>query len=279
MSNAFVVRPLPIVSAIVRGGGTALGDPANVMNDYAGVIWRSVAGNAVALQFDLGADTDIDTVLLFGIGGSLSPATQLAVSLATDAQGATFAGSNVASGVGTGNYWQPFIQDIYAGSAMPVIGGGKALWIKPSGGPPLFRHLHVAFSVIGAANQIEIARVVIGKRVLLARNFAFGGQFGVRDLGSFDFSPRGVLMRRRSKKLRTVNIAFPSTFRDEIEEQVQPLLEMIGNTEPIALVTDPDADAQRQNRMYFGPMLGEIATTQARAGGGWEWRCPMVSLF
>lgn len=282
MSNAFVVRPLPIAAAAVAASGssTVTGAPINLANDYAGVIWRgTTTGATLALDFDMGADIDLDTIMLFGITGTLLPDTSWRIALATAAQGPTFAGSNVTTGTGTGNYWWPPIAALHAGSAMPVIGGGKGLWTKPSGGPPLFRYVRLGFTGMGASAQIEAARVVIGQRIQLERNFAFGGQFGVRDLGSLDFSPRGVLLRRRSKKLRTVNIAFPATFRDEIEEKVQPLLELIGNTEPIALVTDPDADAQRQNRMYFGPLLGEIATTQARAGGGWEWRCPMVSLF
>ena len=281
MSNAFVVRPLAISAAAIAASGstTVAGAPINVANDYAGVIWRgSTSGSTLALDFDMGADVDLDTIALFGIAGTLAPSTTWRIALATAAQGPTFSGSNVTTGTGTGNYWWPPLADLYAGSAMPASGGGKALWLKPAGGPPLFRYVRLGFTGL-ATNQIEIARAVIGKRIQLARNFAFGGTYGVRDLGSFDFSPRGVLLRRRSKKLRTVNLGFPHAFKDEIEEQVQPMLELIGNTEPIALVTDPDAHAQRQNRMYFGPLVGELANTQAKAGGGWEWRCPMVSLF
>lgn len=280
MSNAFVVRPVAIAAAPVLSGTTLLGDAINVANDYAGIVWRATHGSAVIVRYDLGADVDLDTIAIFGIAGTLLPTATVRMALATSAQGPGFNGSNVATGTGTGNFWEPLApQGLYAGSTMPKTGGGKSLWTKPAGGPAAFRYVNVAFAGLGTGNHIQIARVAIGQRVQLARNFAFGGAFGVRDLGSFDFSPRGVLLRRRSKKLRTVNIAFPHSFRDEIEEQVQPMLELIGNTEPIALVTDPDAHAQRQNRMYFGPLIGELANTQAKAGGGWEWRCPMVSLF
>src|SRR3546814_4128372 len=71
----------------------------------------------------------------------------------------------------------------------------------------------VCSSDLASARAMRAARLAIGARIQLDRNFAFGGTFGVHDLGSFDFSPRGVLLRRRSKKLRTVNIGFRSDER------------------------------------------------------------------
>ena len=39
MANAWIIPPLPFVSA--SASSTDVGDPANVGNDYAGVIWAS----------------------------------------------------------------------------------------------------------------------------------------------------------------------------------------------------------------------------------------------
>ena len=51
----------------------------------------------------------------------------------------------------------------------------------------------------------------------------------------------------------------------EVEASVAPLLEKVGNTEPIALLTDPAPHAMRQRRAYFGPMVGDIGVTWRKA--------------
>ncbi|WP_380873590.1 hypothetical protein [Sphingomonas sp. DBB INV C78] len=257
---------------------TGSGAIANLGNDYAGIVWQSGVADAVAIVVDLGADVDLDTIGLFGIAGTLLSSASLRVSLATAAQGPAMNGSNVTTGTGTGNFWQPFTQALYAGSSMPVLGGGRSLWQKPAGGPPLFRYVNINVFGMGATNYVQMSRVAIGKRIQLDRNFVFGGAFGVRDLGNFDLSPRGVLIRRRSVKLRTAGVSFPHIHRDEVEAQVTPLLERLGNTEVVMLVTEPDAHAQRQNRMYLGPMVGDLSAVWAKADG-FEWRCNLVSLF
>lgn len=64
MANAWILQPMPIVGATVAG--SSLGDPMNVANDYAGVVWRSsLTGNA-DLIVDLGADVFVDSLLVFG---------------------------------------------------------------------------------------------------------------------------------------------------------------------------------------------------------------------
>ena len=43
MSNSIVVKPLPFAS--VSASSTAAGyDPANIGNDYMGVVWKSATG-------------------------------------------------------------------------------------------------------------------------------------------------------------------------------------------------------------------------------------------
>lgn len=266
MSNATAFKPLDILAA--TASSTAAGyDPAYVGNDFMGVVWKSASGAASrSLTIDLGADVAFDCLALFGLTGA-QPGWTLKVDAATAAQGSTF----------LGGFWSGTAATLLAGSAMPTSGRGKALWIAPSESPPPpSRYIRLTFAALGGA-AVTVARVAIGARLLLHRNFQFGAAFGVRDLGNLDFSARGVLLRRRGEKLRTVGVSFPHVHRDEFEEKVQPLIELAGNTEPICMISDPDPHAQRQNRMYFGMLVGDLGATWARPGG-FEWRANIVAL-
>lgn len=254
MANALLIKPLPLAN--VLSSTTAPGYRAsNIDRDEMGLVWRSSAGAATqVLTIDLGADQPVDTLIVLGLRGAL-PAWQLTVALATAAQG-SFGGS----------FWNGTAADLLAGSAMPVSGLGKALWLAPDGAPAVARYVRLTFSAIDNAG-VQVSRVVLGQRVQLARNFRFGAAFGVRPLGSVDFGRRGVLLRQRGARLRGVGISFGHVYRDEVEQTIQPLLERCGNDEALAIVTDPDADAERQQRMYFGFLTGDLGTVWARPGG------------
>ena len=266
MSNAFALRPL--VPTLVTASGTAAGyAAANVANDYAGIVWRSPTGANAYLIIDLGADILIDTVMLFGVKNAPAGA-KLTVGAAVAATG----------GASYTDYSQV---DLYAGSVTPRSGAGVALYrldLNGAGAAVSARYFKLYFDSLGAGGNIQIARVVIGKRTALNRNFSFGAAFGVRDLGSFGFSPQGVMLRRRAAKLRTLGISFDNVKRDEVEGQVQPLIELSAGQEPVALCIDPDTSTERQNRCYFGPLIGDMGNIW-RAAHAWVWRVNMIDLF
>lgn len=262
MANAIIVRPLPFAG--VTASQTAAGSSAEfVGNDFLGVCWKSNSGAQEALFIDLGADIAVDCIAMFGLTGAQVGWTW-DITAATSAQGPSFATS----------VWSESAGAVLAGTTMPVSGRGKALWVSGSGLKPAARYFRIG--LVASAN-FTVGRVVIGQRIALSRNFAFGAAFGVRELGRVDFSRRGVMLRARGVKQRSVGITFPHVHRDEVEAVVHPLLERIGGTEPVLLVTDPDANVQRQNRMYFGPLIGDIGTIWARPGG-FEWRANLTAL-
>ena len=253
MADALIVKPLPLVG--VTASTTAAGyDPAYVGNDYLGVVWRSQAGSSADLTIDLGSDIICDTAFLLGCDGATAAMT-LQVQVNTSAKGASF----------TSPSWSGAVLPFLAGSEMPSNGRGAALWQAPTtGGPPAARYWR--FRVAGmSSGQATVGRMVLGKAIALANNFAFGAAFGVRDVGKLDFSRLGVMSRARGAKLRTLGLSFPSIYRDEVERSVQPLIETIGNSEPIALITDPAADVMRQRRIYFGPLIGDLSYTWRKA--------------
>jgi hypothetical protein len=265
MSNAWAMRPL--VPASVSASSTAAGYAAsNVLNDHAGVVWKSAGGSDnVSITVDLGSIQSVSSALFFGCTGAQT--TWL-----LQIEGAD-------NSAFTSNYYIYTSNDpilFLAGSEMPAHGRGVGFWNRLAGGVSR-RYWRFTISGLGTA-QVTIARLALGLRMALNRNFGFGGAYGVRDLGRVDFSAAGVLLRRRAAKLRTMGISFPSVHKDEVEEKVQPLIELAAGQEAIVIVTDPEAHAQRQKRCWLGVMVGEMGTIWP-AAHRWEWRVNLVDLI
>jgi hypothetical protein len=261
MANAWIWSPLPF--AAVSAGSTAPGfAAANVGNEHMGVVWKSEPG-AASINIDLGADIPVDSGLLLGLTGAAAGWTMRLIA-ATAAQGPSFATSIYDSGV----------LPLLAGAAMPVNKRGRALWSNAE--PVVARYWYILITPT-PSGPVTIARIALGARIPLARNFRFGAAFGVRDLGAADFSRRGVFLPTKGAKLRSTGLTFGSAYQDEVEGYIHPLIERLGVTGPVALVTNPAADDQRQNRIYYGPMVGDLGTVFARANG-YEWTASVVDL-
>jgi hypothetical protein len=267
MSNAIFMRPLPmaVLSATNVVGGHA---GANVGNDYLGVVLKMQSAGAASQTFvlDLGEDLPVDTIALLGLTGATTAWT-MTVSAATQAQGAF---------TGASHSWAA--APLLAGAVVYVSGRGRAYWEKPAGGPAAARYWRVTITTPANNTAVTVARAVIGQRFQPERNFSFGAAFGYRDHGKVDWSNRAVLLRRRSARLRSTGVSFGALYRDEVETVVDPLIAAVGTTEPILLVTDPDVHAHRQNRIYFGPLIGEIGTVWAKANAGFQWQANIVDL-
>lgn len=269
MSRAVFMRPRAFT--VIDSPNTVTGTlGSNIGNDHMGVVWRAQhpAGNFHYFVVDFGSDVAIDTVALLGLTGATS-AWLIQVEVATAAQGPTFAGA--------GKYLYP-IAPLLAGASMPTSGRGRSYWEKPAGGPATARYWRVWITTPANNTVVTIARAVFGVRAQPQHNFDFGAAFGVRDTGKLDWSARGVLLRRRGVKLRTAGLSFTRLYKDEIIANVRPLLELVGNTGPIFLLTDPDPDADRQNRIYFGPLIGDLGNIWAKANAGFQWQADIVDL-
>lgn len=260
MSNAILFRPLSWAS--ISASNTAAGFAASNVTPHPvprmGLIWRASAGSATrSLTIDLGSDQALDTIALFGIasGGAVpSGSWTWSIHLATSAQGAF-----------TGAFWQGSSETLLAGATLPVSGKGKALWLAPASAPAAARYVRINFANLANA-AIDVALVAIGKRFQPSRNYSYGAAFGVRDTGSLDYSPRGVVLRRPGTKLRGMGLTFRSVHRDELEDTLQRLFETVGNTDPVVLVSDPDSHPQRQNRMGIGHLTGNLGSVHRVPG-------------
>lgn len=263
MSNALLFRPLTWASITASSQQTGFA-PASLSPwpvPRMGRVWRSATGGASqTLTIDLGADTPLDTIAVFGLGNqnaAPSASWQWTIALASAAQGAF-----------TGAFWNGTAQDALAGSVLPVSGFGKALWRAPSGAPAAARYVRITFSGLSNAS-VQAAIVAIGKAFVPARNYSYGAAFGVRDLGVLDYSPRGVIARRAGARLPGFGLTFNALRREEVEGELHRLFEQVGNTDPVVLVTDPADHAERQNRIGLGHLTGNLGSVH-RVPGFWQ---------
>jgi hypothetical protein len=257
MGNAIIVEPynLQVVVAEGSSGGT---EPGNLNNDWIGVVHRGTAVAPPALvSADFGGALPVDTVALLNSTGT---ATQWEVN------GGTVSGaSNVylASGL-----------TFAAGATGTTSGKVHSLHLLPA--IYMARYWTARFTAM--AGVFEAGRYVLGRKYQPARNFSFGAAFGVQDLGGGKFNSQGVWLPQPGIIQRTIGLSFTSTTRQEAELTLQPLLERVGNSKHILLVTNPDPDTLLQKRMYFGPLQGNLDTLW-RVPDGWEWRANLVSTI
>jgi hypothetical protein len=255
MSNAFLMRPLQwaAISTDTVAAGFTAANLAPWPIPRMGRVWRSTAsGPFDHIYIDLGAVQPIDTIALFGIGsGNAAPSASWNWRV-------DLSNSPILSGFPPEAYIGS-TAPLLAGSVLPASNRGKALWLAPSGAPASARYIRIALDT-GSAVPLQIALVAVGQRFQPARNFNYGAAFGVRDLGQIDYSPRGVVLRRPGAKLRGMGLTFAALRREEVEDSLQRLFERVGNTDPVVLVTDPDAHPHRQNRMGIGHLTGNLGT-------------------
>lgn len=262
MANAFLLAPMRISDFRVDGSLT-MGDPSYLANDYVGVVCRVQCdnpGNGAALRFDLGSNQSVDTFMLFGLTDFPAEGTVI-ISYAVSAAPETF---------------------IAVATQPPYAGGprtdGLGVLLCLAAAPVTARWIQFTFLAPSSGFAVKCSRAVIGTRFQPAIGFEYGAEFGVKDLGSLDVNARGVLLRHRGKKLRTLSLNFPSLSREEAESKAQKMLEQLGNSECVALCTNTAPEFERMNRCYYGPLIGDLGRTWVSARGH-EVRINLLGLM
>lgn len=260
MANAILVKPLPLGTVTAEGSGLST-LPGYLGNDHMGVVHRGTSTTAAVVQCDLGAARTIDFAAF--LSSNATGAQTLRVRADDDSD--LVAESAYDSGVIV----------FRAGATLPTSGRSNSWWEHASGVTQRYWRFDIA--ALGGT-PFDAGRLVLGRKIQLARNFSFGAGRGVKDTGSASFSAQGNLLRRYGRRLRTLSLSYAATAKAEIETLVLPLLEGVGNTDPVFVCIDPAADAERQNRMYFGLLQGDLQAIH-RVADGFEWRCDMTSLI
>jgi hypothetical protein len=259
MTNAFVCRPLVPLAIETLAAPAAPTLAADMLNDMVGVQYVSGrVGTTDAIDIDLGAATAIDTIALLQTNGSAATWTVLGA--------ATRSGLDTAPTLFSGTF--------AAGSVTPESGRTHALAVLAS--PATFRWFRIGLA--GLFAPIEVGRLVIGRRFQPEVNFSFGAVLGARDLAGGDFSRRGIFLPGDGVIQRSIQLRWAHAQRDEAEQQISTLIERVGNRGHLLLCIDPDAHPQRQRRLYFGPLQGNLAQVW-NVGQRFEWRADMNSVI
>lgn len=248
MGKAFLVRPLSFTVSEVSGtaAGTAAADLAD---DNIGLVWRASGTVGVYAIIDLGATApSIDFYSFL----SMLPAS--AVTIRARAYDSL---ANAQAAGATGLSYDSTALAANAGANVPFTGRQNS-WGEIAGGHSA-RFWRFDFGGLTAA--FEAARLVVGERLQFSRNFSFGRNKGIGDTGSVDWTPTGAMLRRLGAIFRTIDLRFESLSSAEVEDELEPILEIVGNTRPVLVVTDPDAHANRARRMWFGPITSPLSTS------------------
>jgi hypothetical protein len=258
MSNGFLCNS-DLFTATAGGGVVSGTSAAFLSNDFMGMVLRFSAGTPFFATIDFGAANAIDTFALLN--------TNLPVGAAWYLQGSS--ASDFSSGYDSG--------PIADGGEISNVRTGRRHLLLTLPTQQSFRYWRVVINGVTGV-QLEAARLIIGRRTLYARNFEFGAQRGVRDLGEVEFGPAGALLRRAGRVLRTLGISFPMVTQQETEFIGLRLLETLGNTGFVFACLDDEASQFRSERMYFGPLEGNLAMTW-RAHDTFEKRLQLVSVI
>lgn len=258
MANGIVVEPLAL-EAVTADSSAAGTTPAALGDDMIGVVHRGTATPTAWIEVDLGTAKSVDFLAFLATEGA---ATGQRIRAAT-----TQGGLTAAPGLDSG------VVGFTAGSAGGAFERVHSWW--EAAAPASFRWWRIDLS--GLSSPFAAGRLVLGRRTAFARNFSFGLAPGIKDTGRARLADSGALDRREGARARTLSIQWASLSKAEIEGTLHPILERIGRTGPLLIVTDPAADAQRARRMYFGVLDEDIETPQRRFDQ-WEWRTRLLSF-
>jgi len=259
MANAILVEPLAL-AAVTADSSAAGTEPAALADDMIGVVHRGTGTPTAWVEVDLGSSRAVDFAAFLATEGA---ATGQRVR-AADTQADLTAAPTFDSGV----------VDFAAGAQAGAFGRVHSWWeTSPAQSFRWWR-----FDINGLTEPFAAGRLVLGRRTAFARNFSFGGGPGVRDLGRMEMSTHGALDRRRGAQARLLAIAWEALTRAEVETTLMPMLESLGRTELLLVVTDPAPHDRRARRMFFGFIAEDIETVQ-RHFDIWAWRTRLTSMI
>ena len=258
MANGFLLRSLDFAAGTPLGAAAGT-SAAFLQNDFMGMLLRAGVGDPLVIDVDLGSAQPVDTIAVLGVNRSEVPGWYL------------LAGPTLASGavLDTGSQAD-------AGKLTNIRSARRTvLWVNST--PVTARWWRIVIPAVSGFS-LEASRVLIGQRIQFARNFSFGLQRGVEDLGEFEFSPRGAQLRRRARVLRTLGLSWSFLETQEAELLAARLMEQLGNTEMVGVSMNPEDSVYQSERFFYGPLEGNISLTW-RNHNMWEKRLQMKSVI
>lgn len=94
--------------------------------------------------------------------------------------------------------------------------------------------------------------LILGKKIQPSRFYDFDTEFSTEDTGKAQFARNGVWDEDPGQVLRTLKMTLNWMTEAEWEDEMGPMLETVGTTQPVYLCFDPAETTYRQRRTYYG---------------------------
>lgn len=275
MANALLLAPLPIATITADSSLNASFAPEYLMNEYMGVRWASANLANSWLQVDLGTSPAVDTISFLATS-QLGTAETVRIRAAATAANTTTSARLI---------------DI----TQPIAGLYDFARVSPNNSYPNdstfnlnLNSLHLIPLTTARFWRFDFAtptfirfaagRLVMGRRINLARNFTYGGLGrGVRDMASVEYTRGGGVLTTPGVKLRTLDMQWQSLSLAETESAILPLIEAAGGSGRLMICVDPDVNLYRSTRIYYGTLQAEQSVA-IRAYDAYVWRAQLTSV-
>lgn len=250
---------VPVDLGSVTAASARAGFPVTNINRFksAGLTWKSgtVSGGQRWARGQFASAQQIDFCAIVGANPQFTTMYRLRLGYSqTDVDG-----SEAPYDSGTIPFIPSFDEDVGSASlSMDFIGKQYLLETPPS---PFHSHLELAVAqgctwwridVTGQTVDFQCSALVLGKKVEPSHFYNLDFEYGVKDLGSLDFSRWGVWDEEDGKVLRTVSFTLGWQSEAEYEASFRPMIERLGKRGVVYVVFDPTVSPYRATRTYMG---------------------------
>lgn len=232
----FFVRPLDLGSFVASAADA--GYPVYHLNRHkaSGLTWRANADGGLWARGVFPAQASIDFCAL--ISANAQPGTTIRLRLGdsqADVDGASAPYDSTSLG-----FINPAItrQDGLYHSHLELPVAQAATWWR--------------IDIGGHTGAFQASSLILGAKIEPSHFYNFDWEYGVRDLGSIDFTRFGVVDEQDGAVWRTIDFTLAWQSEAEFEASFRPMAEALGKRGVIYLCFDPEPTIYRQARTYLG---------------------------
>jgi hypothetical protein len=233
----FAVVPLAL-GTITTGNELATTNPAIHLGKfrYIGATWKSSDATNVWIRGDFGTAKAINFISM--IAANALPGTQWRIRLGTSQAAVDGASASYDSGVIN------FID--------PAITRADGLYHSHLELPSTQTRRWWRIDISGHTGAFEASKLIMGEKVQPTRFYDKDYEFGIQDTGQLDINRNGIIHEIPGKILRTLQFNLSWMTQAEYETKFRPLEEAMGTRGMMFWCFDPEANAYRQAKSYFG---------------------------
>jgi len=132
--------------------------------------------------------------------------------------------------------------------------------------------------ITGHTGDFSAMKLVMGKAIQPARYYNSGFEYGLEDLGAIDFSRWGVALETDGFIFRSVNFRLGWVSEAEFESAFRKVMNQ-SRRGPVLVCFDPQPNAYRQDKTYFGRFKQPPFAQAARKPGTYSMDFTVLSII